>query len=125
MVMTNLKFKNFYSQFKRHTAFYKERELIGFGYHVYLAHFVGFLMTFLCHNKSETLHEWSTPNRDSNPGPLQPGTQGSGVTPRHQISLTFFISYYSLDTLCRGKPCLFICHPTFLPSFIQLNVNNS
>ena len=47
-----------------------------------------------CHNKSETLHEWSIPNCSSNPGPLHSGNQGSGVTPRHQISLTIFIFYF-------------------------------
>ena len=30
------------------------------------------------------------PHRDSNPGPLQPGTQGSGVTPRHHIFIDIF-----------------------------------
>ena len=59
---------------------------------------MGHLLTCPCLNKLENLHEWSTPNPGSNLGPLQPGTQDSGVTPRHQISLTFFISILDFNS---------------------------
>ena len=63
----------------------------------------GRLQTCPCLNRWKTLHEWSTPHHSSNPGPLQPGTQGSGVTPRHNV----FIDVFQFQFLYAGLDPLF------------------